>query len=77
MRCEAVTTGLAPAHSRSEVFMAPRWTRALVGVVSLLLFLPPPATPQEQTGRIEGVVLDAVGGVLPGATVEARHQLVG
>ena len=57
--------------------MAPRWTRALVGVVSLLLFLPPPATPQEQTGRIEGVVLDAVGGVLPGATVEARHQLVG
>jgi len=57
--------------------MTPRWTHALIGVVSCLLCVAPPAASQEQTGRIEGVVQDVQGGVLPGVTVEARHRRVG
>jgi outer membrane receptor protein involved in Fe transport len=37
------------------------------------LFAAPPATAQEQSGSIQGVVKDAQGAVLPGATVEARR----
>jgi hypothetical protein len=36
-----------------------------------------PASAQEQRGSIEGVVRDAQGGVLPGATVEAMNQETG
>src|SRR6188768_1695557 len=38
----------------------------------LLLAFSLPAVAQEQSGSIHGVVRDAQGGVLPGATVEAR-----
>ncbi len=45
--------------------------RRMFAVVLLLLALP--AGAQEQRGGLEGVVKDTQGGVLPGATVEARH----
>jgi len=41
-----------------------------VGLAALLVAAP--ATAQEQTGSIEGTVLDIDGGALPGVTVEAR-----
>ena len=45
-----------------------------IAIVAALLCLLPiaPAAAQEQRGSIEGVVKDASGGALPGATVEAR-----
>ncbi len=43
-----------------------------------LVLIATPALAQEQHGSIEGVVKDASGGLLPGATVEARSpSLVG
>jgi hypothetical protein len=57
--------------------MAPRCSPALAGIAIFLLLLIPPVAAQEQTGSIEGLVADVQGGVLPGATVEARHTRVG
>ncbi len=55
------------------------WNRNLMvaaGLCALLCALP--AAAQEQTGRIEGVVKDSGGGVLPGVSVEATGpKLVG
>jgi len=45
--------------------------RALLSAVLLLPFAVPTFA-QEQSGSIHGVVRDAQGGVLPGASVEAR-----
>src|SRR6185436_7425538 len=43
-----------------------------------LVLLATPAAAQEQSGSISGVVKDASGAVLPGATVEARSpSLIG
>jgi hypothetical protein len=46
-------------------------------VLSALLYAPAPTSAQEQTGRAEGVIRDEQGGVLRGATVEARNLAVG
>jgi hypothetical protein len=43
-----------------------------LAVVLLMLALASPAVAQETRGAIEGVIKDVQGGVLPGATVEAR-----
>jgi hypothetical protein len=48
-----------------------RWTLLTLLCVSALLWSWP-AQAQEQTGSIQGIVRDASGGVLPGATVEAK-----
>src|SRR5947208_13627355 len=45
--------------------------RTLAAVLAAVL-LAWPAAAQEQRGSIQGIVKDASGGVLPGATVEAR-----
>jgi hypothetical protein len=50
--------------------------KTVVGVL-LYFLLAAPAVAQEQTGSIQGVVKDASGSVLPGATVEARNQATG
>jgi hypothetical protein len=42
-----------------------------------VLCTPAYSTAQEQTGRAEGTVRDQQGGVLPGATVQARNLTVG
>src|SRR5436190_20015279 len=50
----------------------------LVGTLGLYLLVATGALAQETRGSLEGVVKDASGGVLPGATVEARSpRLVG
>ena len=55
-----------------------RRTACLVGVFILVVSLATVAGAQETRGSIEGVVKDASGAVLPGATVEARSPaLVG
>lgn len=46
--------------------------RTILGVLLAVLVLAWPAGAQETRGAIEGVVKDALGGVLPGATVEAK-----
>jgi hypothetical protein len=48
--------------------------KSLLGVVIAALLCAWPAAAQEQRGSIEGVVRDAQGGVLPGATVEAKSD---
>src|SRR6266542_1110607 len=45
--------------------------RSLAALLAIALFASPVAA-QEQRGSIEGVVRDASGAVIPGATVEAR-----
>lgn len=52
----------------TELFAAASRSTALA-----LLLLTPPAAAQTNTGEIAGVVRDAQGGVLPGATVVAEH----
>ncbi len=47
-------------------------TAIVPGVLALVLLLAPLASAQETRGSIEGVVKDASGAVLPGATIEAR-----
>lgn len=49
-----------------------RRTTSLAGLVAVLLFMTASASAQEQSGSIQGVVKDAQGGLLPGATVEAK-----
>ena len=49
----------------------------LLGLLALLGCFAVPATGQEQSGSIQGVVKDPQGAVLPGATVEARNPLGG
>src|SRR6266436_7751699 len=52
--------------------------RNVAAAVISLLIIASPAAAQEQRGSIQGSVKDASGGVLPGATVEARSPaLVG
>ena len=46
--------------------------RTILGVLLAVLVLAWPAGAQETRGAIEGVFKDALGGVLPGATVEAK-----
>ena len=46
---------------------------ALIVGMSLLLAVPASSQTQITTGVIQGTVLDATGGVIPGATVEVRH----
>lgn len=48
--------------------------RAVVRVALLLSWQAPVAAAQANSGEIAGVVRDASGGVLPGATVTARHR---
>ena len=47
-------------------------TAIVPGILAMVLLMPPLASAQETRGSIEGVVKDASGAVLPGATVEAR-----
>jgi outer membrane receptor protein involved in Fe transport len=47
---------------------------ALAVILALALPAAWPAAAQEQTAAIEGVVKDATGSVLPGASVQARHE---
>ena len=49
----------------------------ILGVCILAVFLAVPAAAQTGTGRIVGVVKDATGGVVPGATVRATHESTG
>ena len=46
--------------------------RTILGVLLAVLVLAVPAGAQETRGAIEGIVKDTLGGVLPGATVEAK-----
>lgn len=55
---------------------APRWTKALVAL-AMFLALAASAAAQTETGRITGVVTDATGGILPGATVTAKSSGTG
>ena len=50
--------------------------RTILGVLLAVLVLAPPAGAQETRGSIEGVIKDALGGVLPGATIEAKSATV-
>src|SRR5688500_13186198 len=47
--------------------------RNIGALLVALMIAAVPAMAQEQTGSIEGVLTDATGAVVPGATVEARH----
>jgi hypothetical protein len=47
--------------------------RKILGILLATAVLAGPAAAQEQSASIQGVVKDAQGGVLPGATVEARN----
>src|SRR5687767_2962368 len=49
---------------------------SLLGFLALLLCFGAVATAQEQSGSLQGIVKDASGAVLPGATVEARSANV-
>ena len=48
-----------------------------VGVLLALVVAAPPVGAQEQRGSIDGIVKDASGAVLPGATVEAKNTATG
>ena len=51
---------------------------AAVSVTAVILLgVPAASTAQEQTGRAEGIVRDQQGGVVAGATVQARNLTVG
>lgn len=54
----------------------PRWLNAAVAL-AMFLSLAAGAAAQTETGRITGVVSDATGGILPGATVTAKHSGTG
>ena len=45
----------------------------MLSALLLVTFAWSPASAQEQSGSIQGVVKDAQGAVLPGATVEAKN----
>ena len=51
-----------------------RLWRAIVGSVFAVLLLAPPALAQFDRGQISGVIKDASGGVIPGATVTATQE---
>ena len=53
-----------------------RRSASLLGCLALLLCFGAVASAQEQSGSIQGIVKDASGAVLPGATVEARSANV-
>ena len=55
----------------APVAHASRWLKAMV-MLAVFFFLAAPAAAQTETGRITGVVTDATGGILPGATVTAK-----
>jgi outer membrane receptor protein involved in Fe transport len=55
---------------------APVWRNATIAL-AMVLWLAPVAAAQTETGRITGVVTDATGGILPGATVTAKHAGTG
>jgi hypothetical protein len=61
----------ATAGHRSLVRKWPRppWLFLTIGAVLATLLVPPAAWAQQQSGRIDGVVTDASGGVVPGVTV--------
>ncbi|HEY7497365.1 MAG TPA: carboxypeptidase-like regulatory domain-containing protein, partial [Vicinamibacterales bacterium] len=46
----------------------------MLGALLVALLAAVPAVAQEQSGSIQGVVKDAQGAVLPGATVEAKNS---
>src|SRR5439155_4925973 len=48
-----------------------------VAVLVALVVAAPPVAAQEQRGSIDGIVKDASGAVLPGATVEAKNTATG
>ena len=48
-----------------------------VAVLLALVVAAPPVAAQEQRGSIDGIVKDASGAVLPGATVEAKNTATG
>ena len=50
---------------------------SMVVALALAVTIAVPARAQEQSGSIQGVVKDAQGAVLPGATVEARNPVTG
>jgi hypothetical protein len=55
-------------------------TRVMMGVTALIVTLvwaSGPASAQEQTGSVEGIVRDQQGAVVPGVTLEARNLTVG
>ena len=54
-----------------------RFLRILFGIAASVLLCAPVAVAQTNTGEIGGVVLDASGGVLPGALVTATHRASG
>ena len=49
----------------------------MLGALLLVTLAWSPASAQEQSGSIQGVVKDAQGAVLPGATVEAKNPATG
>src|SRR5437867_1791775 len=53
------------------------WRGAFLAAAALALLSVSPAYAQTNTGEIGGVVKDSSGGVLPGATVTARHPASG
>ena len=55
---------------------ASRWVKTLVALAAFLA-LAADAAAQTETGRITGVVTDATGGILPGATVTAKSTGTG
>ncbi len=50
---------------------------AVLALATALVLVPAAATPQTNTGELAGVVVDASGGVLPGAAVTATHRVSG
>src|SRR5436190_23339343 len=53
------------------------WLRARLLASILLVAASWPASAQTNTGEVDGVVRDTVGGVLPGVGVTARHRDAG
>ena len=51
--------------------------RTVLGSIALLLALAVPAWAQQTTGTIQGTVRDQSGGILPGATIVAKHVQTG
>ena len=51
--------------------------RTVLGSIALLLALAVPAWTQQTTGTIQGTVRDQSGGILPGATIVAKHVQTG
>ena len=54
-----------------------RWACAMVATLTLIGFARPIRAQNVTTGNLSGTVTDQQGGVLPGATVTAKHEPTG